>query len=109
MKSKLNRLSLLISPCLLLGACSQADSELASHPGKQIWQDTCQVCHQTGLAGAPIMGDQKAWASRIKRGKDSLYTHALEGWGDMPARGGNANLSDQQVMQAVDYMLANSQ
>ena len=81
-------------------------SETPPHPGQAIWETTCSSCHQTGLAGAPVIGDEKAWGKRLARGKDSLYGHALNGWGDMPARGGNPELSDDQVKLAVDYMLS---
>jgi cytochrome c5 len=77
-----------------------------AHPGQAIWEGTCKVCHSVGLAGAPIIGNKDAWAPRIARGKDSLYQHALEGWGDMPSRGGNPDLSDDQVKLAVDYMVS---
>ncbi|MGB1090692.1 MAG: c-type cytochrome [Oceanobacter sp.] len=77
-----------------------------AHPGQAIWEGTCKVCHSVGLAGAPIIGNKDAWAPRIARGKDSLYQHALEGWGDMPARGGNPDLADDQVKLAVDYMVS---
>jgi cytochrome c5 len=89
---------------LPLGMIGCSDS--TPHPGQAIWESTCAACHQTGLAGAPIMGDQKAWDKRIARGKESLYGHALNGWGDMPARGGNPDLTDEQVKLAVDYMLS---
>lgn len=86
---------------LACSACSQAP-----HPGQAIWEETCKVCHSTGLAGAPVIGNQTAWDKRLARGKDSLYQHALEGWGDMPARGGNPALSDDEVRLAVDYMVS---
>jgi len=89
---------------LLLVGCSEAP-----HPGQATWEANCKVCHAVGLAGSPMFGDKNAWAKRIARGKDSLYQHALEGWGDMPARGGNPNLTDDEVKAAVDYMVANSQ
>lgn len=91
---------------LMLSGCKE---EAAPHPGQAIWEGTCKVCHGTGLAGAPIIGNQKAWAPRIARGKDSLYGHALKGWGDMPARGGNPDLSDDDVKLAVDYMVSQAQ
>ncbi|MFC3120174.1 c-type cytochrome [Agaribacter flavus] len=93
-----------ICSLLVLSACKPAEE----HPGKAIWEETCKVCHSVGLAGSPKFGDVKAWSKRIARGKESLYQHALEGWGDMPAKGGNPALSDEQVKLAVDYMVANS-
>jgi cytochrome c5 len=37
---------------------------------------------------------------------DGLYATALKGKGAMPAKGGNASLSDAEVKAAVDYMAA---
>ncbi len=91
-------------PAILLATLSACDS--APHPGQLVWENNCQVCHGPGLAGAPVFGDSNAWQKRLTRGIDSLYGHALNGWGDMPARGGNATLTDQQVRDAVDYMVA---
>ena len=78
-------------------------------PGRPIWEANCKVCHGTGLAGAPVIGDKDAWGKRLPRGKDEFYEHALNGWGDMPARGGNPNLTDEQVTQAVDFMVAQAE
>ena len=89
---------------LFLAACGSNEP----HAGKAVWEANCQVCHSVGLAGAPKFGDAVVWEKRLKRGKDSLYTHALEGWGDMPAKGGNPQLSDEQVKLAVDYMVVSS-
>ena len=50
------------------------------------------------------------WGPRIAQGNGTLYKHALEGFtgakGAMPARGGNASLSDDDVKAAVNYMVA---
>jgi cytochrome c5 len=92
---------------LSLGMIGCSTSE--PHPGQAIWEGSCLICHSTGLAGAPMIGDEKAWGKRITRGKESLYGHAINGWGDMPARGGNPELDDNQVKLAVDYMLSKFQ
>lgn len=93
-------------PSLAVSSDSATDVTQSDHPGAVLWADNCKVCHSVGLAGAPIVGNESAWSKRLQRGKASLYTHALEGWGDMPARGGNADLTDEQVKLAVDFMLA---
>ena len=72
--------------------------------GKATYDSVCHVCHAAGVAGAPKFGDKAAWAPRIKQGKDTLYASALKGKGAMPAKGGNASLSDDAVKAAVDYM-----
>ena len=74
--------------------------------GEQVYNSVCATCHATGVAGAPKAGDKAAWAARLKQGKDALYNTALKGKGAMPAKGGNASLSDDAVKAAVDYLLA---
>jgi cytochrome c5 len=78
----------------------------AASSGKAVYDKTCTVCHGAGIAGAPKFGDKAAWAPRIKTGIDSLHASALKGKGAMPAKGGNAALSDADVSAAVDYMVA---
>ena len=81
--------------------------------GKGIYGKTCAMCHAAGVAGAPKPGDKADWGPRIAQGKELLYKHALEGFtgakGMMPARGGGASLSDEDVKAAVDHMVALSQ
>lgn len=79
--------------------------------GREVWIDTCLACHTTDIAGAPQVTDANAWAPRIEQGKDVLYEHALNGFHgeqgtEMPPRGGNSALTDDQVRAAVDYMVA---
>jgi cytochrome c5 len=76
--------------------------------GKSVYGKTCSMCHAAGVAGAPKPGDKADWGPRVAQGKDTLYKHAMEGFtgakGQMPARGGNAALSDDDVKAAVDFM-----
>ena len=74
--------------------------------GKKTYDATCSVCHGAGIAGAPKFGDKAAWAPRLKAGIDTLYASAIKGKAAMPAKGGNASLSDADVKAAVDYMAA---
>ena len=80
--------------------------------GKSIYGKTCAMCHAAGVAGAPKPGDKADWAPRIAQGTDTLHKHAIEGFtgakGMMPARGGGASLTDEQIKAAVDFMVAQS-
>nr|WP_276322392.1 c-type cytochrome [Halomonas neptunia] len=69
----------------------------------------CVACHDNGVAGAPTKGDSEAWAARLEKGADELYASAINGIGAMPAKGGNPNLSDEEVMAVVDYLMAEAQ
>jgi cytochrome c5 len=80
----------------------------AKPDGKTVYEKTCHVCHATGLAGAPKLGDKAAWAPRIATGIQTLHDAAIKGLNAMPPRGGNMALSDAEVNAAVDYMVSAS-
>lgn len=79
--------------------------------GRAVWADTCEACHGGNKAtGAPKITSQKKWQKRIATGLPVLITHATEGflgktYAQMPARGGNPDLSDAQVASAVLFMV----
>ena len=72
--------------------------------GKEIVEAACGACHTAGLLGAPKIGDKAAWGKLIREGHDSLTKAAIEGIRQMPARGGNPDLSDTEVARAIAYM-----
>ncbi len=82
-------------------------------PGDEVYNSSCGACHTAGVAGAPKVGDAAGWADRIAQGIETLYANAINGIqgsaGIMPAKGGNASLSDGSVQAAVDYMIEQSQ
>ena len=71
--------------------------------GEQVFQGACTACHTAGAAGAPKVGDEAAWAPRVKTGYDALLNSALKGKGAMAAQGGG-DYSDFEVGRAVVYM-----
>ena len=73
--------------------------------GEAAFTSVCSSCHGLGINGAPKVGDRAAWAPRIAQGKEVLYTHAIGGKGNMPARGGTT-WPDVTIRQAVDYMVS---
>lgn len=84
------------------------------HVGKTAYGSICVACHGSGIPGIPQLGDASAWAPRIAQGNDILYEHAINGYTGssgmpMPAKGGNPNLSDDDVKAAVDYIVSSSQ
>ena len=97
----------LVSAVALFGAVGTAQAN-----GQKTYQQSCGTCHAAGIANAPKTGDKAAWKDRIAQGTSTLYKHAIEGFkgskGFMPAKGGNASLSDDAVKAAVDYMVAQS-
>ncbi len=73
----------------------------------KLYQAKCSACHNNA-AIAPLVGSKEAWADRIKKGKETLYKHAIKGFQGMPPKGGNADLSDADVKGIVDYMISKS-
>lgn len=80
--------------------------------GKETFENACKVCHGSGIAGSPKLGDIEAWAPRVKQSLPVLVEHAIKGFsgasGIMPPKGGRVDLSDQQVEEAVNYMVESS-
>ena len=79
--------------------------------GRSLWMENCKGCHAYGTAGAPVPMIASEWALRVKKDRDVLYDHAINGFFGpddtmMPERGGNPKLTDQQVKLAVDYMIS---
>lgn len=85
-----------------------ADASEESRTGQQVYELTCATCHAAGVAGAPALGDEAAWAPLIESGFDEMVRIAIEGVGAMPPRGGNPSLSDLEIARAVAYMANNS-
>jgi cytochrome c5 len=72
--------------------------------GEAVYKLACAACHDSGAAGAPKFADAAGWGGRNKQGLETLVKHAIEGFKGMPAKGGNASLSDTEVARAVVYM-----
>jgi cytochrome c5 len=78
--------------------------------GKTIFGNLCTTCHTNVATGAPVITDKAAWTPRVAQGMDTLLKHAIVGFtgskGTMPAKGGNASLTDAQVKATVEWMLS---
>lgn len=78
--------------------------------GKGIYDNECALCHDEGEEGAPRLSSKKQWTKREAKGLATLLDHAINGYdgpdGEMPARGGTKTLTDEEVTNAVKYMLA---
>ncbi|MFN2275466.1 MAG: c-type cytochrome [Anaerolineales bacterium] len=73
--------------------------------GEKVYQQACQMCHEAGVAGAPMTGNAAAWTDRIAKGRDKLVENAINGIGVMPPKGGQSQLSDEDVAAAVDFLI----
>ena len=100
--------------CLLgVSSCGGTATVASSGPrsGEEVYNAACMACHATGAGGAPLYGDVAAWADRIAKGTDVLHDSGVNGVAGtgMIAKGGCMDCSDEEVVAAVDYMIAGSQ
>lgn len=72
--------------------------------GEEVYKAVCSQCHEAGLLNAPKLGDKDAWKARNAKGLDTLVEHVIKGFNSMPPKGGNPQLSDNEVKDAVKYM-----
>ncbi len=93
------------------GAMTSASDE--PQDPETVYNTTCGVCHNAGVAGAPIMGAADDWTDRLAQGIDTLVDHAIMGYtgssGVMPPKGGNPALSDDTITATVQFMVDQSQ
>ncbi len=73
--------------------------------GESAFLDNCAGCHEDGAHGAPRIGEPAEWEFRSSLWQAVLLEHAKQGYYDMPARGGKADLPDEVVDAAAVYML----
>ncbi len=71
-------------------------------------QGICAGCHMAGVAGAPKFDDTEEWAKRAEKGYAMLAQTVAMGKGAMPPRGGS-DLTDDELLVAVEYMVQKSQ
>lgn len=97
--------TVITDPALLVKAKPAVKRE--AYSGEQVYATVCGACHESGVLGAPKSSDKAAWASRkgAAGGADGLAASAIKGKNSMPPRGGNADLSDDEIKAAVEHLL----
>lgn len=85
-------------------AVAEPAAEHVARTGDDVVKGVCAMCHQAGLMNAPTIGNAEQWAPRIAQGYETLVQNAIKGVRSMPARGGNPDLTDAEVAEAVVVM-----
>ena len=85
-------------------ASAQTGPRRDDRSGKEVVEAVCAECHATGVKGAPRIGERAEWSARLSHGLGSAVNAAIRGHGGMPARGGKAELTDNEVRSAIIYM-----
>lgn len=96
---------------LVMGlASATATSVATANPvGEKLYKSACMVCHTTGAANAPKLGNKAAWAPLIEQGMESMLDVAIKGKGAMPPRGGATKADDAALRATIEYMVSKSQ
>lgn len=95
-----------LATILLLTLSAAHPALAAERTGKQVVDEVCASCHNTGIDGAPKIGDRAEWAKRASKGLGNLTQNAITGVRNMPAHGGQAKLSDVEMSRAIAYMVS---
>ncbi len=93
------------------GAANELVSGYDLANGQEIYDTNCAGCHAEGVLNAPKTGEVEAWTARIEQGMETLIQKSIDGYtaeGNMPARGGNDALTDEEVANSVAYMVKES-
>ena len=96
--------------CLEDQDCAQEVKIVASiqggmRSGKEVYDTACTTCHAIALAGAPKFGDRVSWGERANEDLDHLVETVINGLGGMPPMGMCMNCSQEELTNAVQYML----
>lgn len=84
-------------------AATAGDAKL----GETVYKEHCAACHDTGAGGAPKVGTSD-FSPLAKMPLTDLYRNAYYGVSFMPAKGGCAKCTDQDLSSAIRYMLSAS-
>lgn len=75
--------------------------------GKDIYKESCSMCHDNGQGGAPKIGDKKVWKLLIEKNMDDLLKNTLSG--DFHTKnGGCQECTTGEVLEAIKYMVSQS-
>lgn len=90
---------------LELARATAAKADGKPRDGAAVYSAVCMACHASGAAGAPKAGDKAAWAPRIATGTAALVKSVTNGKNAMPAKGGDASLTDGEIKAAVEHLV----
>lgn len=89
-------------------AATPSAAPITDRSAEAVVNSKCIACHGSGKKHAPRIDDRDDWLKRASKGLDALALAAMRGHGDMPARGGRADLTDAEFKNAIFYMFTKS-
>ena len=87
-----------------LGVTNPRMSDSAGSEAMAKWARSCALCHITGEANAPVLGDTEEWQQRLQKGEAALLNNVVNGINSMPPLGYcmSCEAADFRVM--IDFM-----
>lgn len=87
-----------------LGVTNPSMSDSAGSEAMAKWARSCALCHITGEANAPVVGDTEEWQQRLQKGEAALLNNVINGINSMPPLGYcmSCEAADFRVM--IDFM-----
>jgi cytochrome c5 len=88
-----------------IGNVHTVDKSVApkARTGEEVYNAICTGCHATGAMNAPKL-EKAAWDSRLANGLKGLMASAINGKGQMPAKGGDPSLTEEEIQNAILFM-----
>ena len=104
------RIAPVVQVCVEGQDCAQEVNVVSSSLGgmrscKDVYDAACTTCHAIALAGAPRFGDRLSWGERANEDLDKLVETVTNGLGGMPPMGMCMDCSQEELSDAVQYML----
>ena len=103
-KAEVAKVDEAIKPVAQVEVAAASTGPHVDKSGEEVTKAVCAMCHAAGLMQAPTIGNKEQWAPRIAQGYETLVKHAIAGIRNMPARGGNPDLTDGEIANAVAHM-----
>ena len=87
-----------------LGVTNPRMSDSAGSEAMAKWARSCALCHITGEANAPVVGDTEEWQQRLQKGEAALLNNVINGINSMAPLGYcmSCEAADFRVM--IDFM-----
>ena len=87
-----------------LGVTNPSMSDSTGSEAMAKWARSCALCHITGEANAPVVGDTEEWQQRLQKGEAALLNNVVNGINSMPPLGYcmSCEAADFRVM--IDFM-----
>jgi cytochrome c5 len=73
--------------------------------GMYVYNAFCGECHNTGKNSAPMLDEPHEWDTRALGFTAILQDHASKGFLNMPGKGAHEDLSEENIADAVHYMI----